>query len=172
MITVQNMSILKSLPNKPEEGEFAVLEDTRKVYIFKDGEWEEFDGKGNLNISIYELNQSAMSSLPKHDFKQRLNDTKIIKDFIKDTRCGDYYMLLCRDINYYTLFSVKGFDFVGEPLSKELITCIDNVGEIIAFDLNETKDAIEIWIKEKQTKKAYCMLFFNYTNGVIEVSAK
>ena len=113
-----------------------------------------------------------MASLPKHNLKQRLEDIKIIKDFIKDAYVGNYYILLCKDINYYTVFSIKGYDFIGESLSNELMSCLDNVGEIVAFDLNDAKDAIEIWIKEKKTKKAYCILFFNYTNGVIEVSAK
>ena len=56
MITVPNLSILKSLPNEPKENEYAICEDTRKVYVFTDGDWKEFDGKGKLNISVYELN--------------------------------------------------------------------------------------------------------------------
>jgi len=79
-------------------------------------------------------------------------------------------MLLGRDLNYYTVFSLQHFDYVGPSLSKELMACLDSIGEILDFNLTQNKDAIEIWVRNKQDKQAYCLMFFDYTNGVIEVS--
>lgn len=171
MITVPNFKILTSLPTTPNEGDYAVCEDTQKVYVFAHGEWEEFNGKGTLDLKLYDLNKTVMAQLPAHNFKQRLADTKLIKEFIENHDYKtQYYMLLGRDLNYYTVFSLQHFDYVGPSLSKELMACLDSIGEILDFNLTQNKDAIEIWVRNKQDKQAYCLMFFDYTNGVIEVS--
>ena len=112
-----------------------------------------------------------MAQLPKHDFKQRLEDINKVRECLSHAGyISKYYMLLGRDLNYYTMFAIQKFDFVGETLSTELMACLDNIGEIVSFDFaDDAHSALEIWVRAKSDKQAYCLMFFDYTDGVIEV---
>ena len=61
-------------------------------------------GKGEVNMSLYEINQSIISQLPVYDESQ-IEDLKTrINEWENKYFEGHFYMLLCREINYYTVF--------------------------------------------------------------------
>jgi hypothetical protein len=88
---------------------------------------------------------------------------ELISEYVAEH--GNYYMLLGRDINYYTLFARKPSIELPE-IENEVIECLKYLGSIKAIDLNEDKTALEIWVT-LENNEAMMLLFFDYTEGVI-----
>lgn len=161
MIKVANLDILKALPSIPDEGEQALLEDTHELYIFTNGEWSK-SGSTNLNISLYEINKSAMMKAPMMTDETIAAQKNKLKNYI-EKRKNEYYMLLGKDLNYYTVF-VKGTN-CGQLIEDEVIECIKDLGAPLSIE--KTKDKVfEIWIKNE--KGVFVLYFFPYDLGVIK----
>lgn len=111
-------------------------------------------------MNLYEANKQIVSQLPEVNWDEELeNYYNIIKDFVSTTN-NSFYMLLCQEDRYYTLFQT-GCE--GKSIDIELIDIIRNYGaQVKSFTLTENKDAIEIWLN---SKVAY---FFPYDAGVIK----
>ena len=69
-----------------------------------------------------------------------------------DKNKGKYYMLLCKEISYYTVFEKDFLEYDCLSLGHGVIECLDNVGTIHGIDDNGEG---EIWVK---TEEVYCML--------------
>ena len=95
-----------------------------------------------------------------------LSDDKIkeaietVDDFLTDGK--KYYMLLCKEQAYYTLFSRE--EDALETFGEVVIDCLKFRGDIVAFEPN-ADGYIEFWVKE--LGEAYCYLLFNYDMGVV-----
>ena len=82
-------------------------------------------------------------------------------------------MLICRDINYYTLFATIGNDKIPleppERIEKEVLACVKDIGELRSAEEIEGTEAVEIWVqpKEEYGPDPLVMYFFNYDKGVI-----
>jgi hypothetical protein len=165
MIQVDNINILNALKNH-DEGELALVLDEQKMYQYHDG-WQPYTPENRqLGLSIYEVNQQVVSQLPNLDADAIQNGINIINQY---TQANSYYMLLCRDINYYTLFET-GWDESDETVGEAVIDCFNYLqAELKAIDLTDGGEAVEIWftIIEDQTPVAMCAYFFNYDEGVI-----
>lgn len=75
-----------------------------------------------------------------------------------------YYMLLCRELNYYTVFQRQ---FTGlEDFGDVVIECLENLGNIKSIEVTEDKTAIEAWIVNSDNE-AHVVYLFNYDQGVI-----
>ena len=86
-----------------------------------------------------------------------------IHKFVSDLN-KEYFMLLCADLVYYTMFIMDSFSV--ENTADVVIECLENLGKIKSIDFTEGKQAIEIWIqKDEEVVVAY---FFNYDQGVIK----
>ena len=120
---------------------------------------------GNFGMSLYDINKSIFKSLPA------MSETTMGEHFdryvvpLLSNTCSHYYMLLCNELKYYTLFHVID-DYPHRSVVYELFDCLkdfcDNVKDI---SLTEAEDAIEIWFtKDEET---YVMYFFDYAGGVI-----
>ena len=76
-----------------------------------------------------------------------------------------FKMLLCRDCNYYTIFSYDSMlafpDFAGA-----VCTIITELGEVYSIELNED-GAMEIWIKPTGEESPYVFYLFPYDAGVV-----
>ena len=77
------------------------------------------------------------------------------------------YMLLCRELNYYTVFQRQFNAATHENFGDVVIECLENLGDIKSIELTETKDAIEAWIVDPNEHEAYVVYLFNYDQGVI-----
>ena len=126
---------------------------TRKLYGLDNKETEITLG------TLYDLNKQMVKNEPKMKYKDILNKKDM---FLQYTKNINYFMLLCKEKNDYTLFNVTSYDKAFD----ELIECLQNRGNIVGFDLTKQQDAIEIWLLIKG--EAFCYYFFNYDNGVIE----
>jgi hypothetical protein len=96
---------------------------------------------------------------------ENIRDKQEIFDNYCDVSEGKYFMLLCNELKYYTIFAYNSH---GEnSYGKEAIDCLEYFCDSVKdITFNEETNTIEIWFtKEGET---YMMLFFDYTFGVIE----
>ena len=120
---------------------------------------------GNIEMSLYDMNKQIMFQMPE------LNEEKIVaaKNLIKEydiTFESKYYMLLCNEYKYYTIFNCE--KQYKETLEDVVFECLNNVGQVVSVDKTEDNAAIEIWVKlEKEAKVFY---LFDYDKGVVELA--
>ena len=74
-------------------------------------------------------------------------------------------MLLCttRKIPYFTLLVHKE-NLLNSSLGQMVIECLSSIGEII--EIERVNNALEIWVRESDTKEANLYILFNYSEGV------
>lgn len=161
MVRVKDINILNSLQIH-EDKEFALVEDEQKVYQYIDGEWQEYKSDQNLGVTLYEINQIAVQQL------EALTEEQIetAKTYIRELTYkfdSQYFMLLCRDLNYYTLFILNKED--GPRFEDEVIECLKVLGEIKSVEIYD--ELIECWITDVENT-AHVAYLFDYSQGVIE----
>ena len=87
----------------PKENDIAMSPETQKLYTYKNGQWEMIKGESSLGVTMYDLNKQLISQLPVLDKDAIVIARKEVQQFINETK-NNYYMLLAREQNYYTLF--------------------------------------------------------------------
>ena len=116
----------------------------------------------NLNMSLDDMNKQVVSQLSDLD----QNGIIEAKTLISEYAIGNYFMLLCRDINYYTLFAIQNAESNEPKFADEVIACAEEIGVIKSVTLTEDKGAIEIWVSYKDS--SIVMYLFNYDEGVVQ----
>lgn len=167
MITVPSKEILFALPRKPKENELACVENSHTIYkANSEGEWEEIKVDGGLTLSLYDLNKTVMAQMPEMTTAQKKEATELIQKYTKEATSETYYMLLGREINYYTVFPVLPNNHSATPIASTVLECAADVGKVVDISLNDA-NAIEIWVKTQDD--ATCLVFFDYTMGIVPV---
>lgn len=124
---------------------------------------EEKKISGEFKMNLYDVNKQLVNQLTALN-DEDLNERKeIIKNYLIE-QGNQFYMLLCKDISYYTLFDTT--DETGPRAADEVVECIKCVGEIKSIEENED-GAIEIWICASP-KGPMVMYLFPYDVGVIK----
>lgn len=164
VLKIKSAKLLEKLPIRPTEGDKALITDTHELYEFKEGKWGKC-GNTTLNMSLYEINQAAVSQLPKMDEETIAEKKQMIADYLKEVN-DEYYMLLCRDLNYYTMFALEP-ESEYPKAEEEIIGCIQDLGSVISIERSaETGKVVEIWFKcADGTFVAY---LFPYGKGVVK----
>ena len=151
----------------PTEGQKVFSPETGKLYIYTNDGWEEIQAEGGLQLSLYDMNKQLIAQQKPLTNEQIEKAKEDIKEFMIQ-KANAFYMLLCRDINYYTLFhcveNVVGYDSYPAA-ADEVIECLKYVGEIKAIDVLKNEPAIEIWVHGDGDPVA--MYLFSYDEGVI-----
>lgn len=141
-----------------------------KVYIYAEDGWQQckMNVPDGLKLNMYDINKQVVSQLPGLSIEEIEAKQEIIDEY-QNQEQAKYYMLLCNDLKYYTLFHIDEFDGGSQLsfLSNEVLCCLTSFADDIKeIDFTEDKSAIEIWfIKDDET---YVMYLFNYDLGVIE----
>ena len=118
-----------------------------------------------LKMSAYELNQQIISQLNELTQEEIVEKIDLINKFWQKT--GNIYgMLLCRDINYYTLFRTNTC-LTTETIGEAAIECISILGKIKSIEITEDESAIELWFTNK-IDNTFAAYLFPYDLGVIE----
>lgn len=122
-----------------------------------------------LKMSLYEMNQNFMASqtpLSAEEIKELVES--VIKNYTNnylETNIEDkHFMLLCKDINYYTIFEYDKNEKYWNVVNT-FIECIKNVGEILSIEINKENDTPEIWVRTPEGENI-CMYYFNCENLV------
>lgn len=117
-----------------------------------------------LQLNLYDLNKQFISQIPDLDDDGIEVALMTVMAYMKNTE-NKYYMLLCRDVNYYTLFNVSSA--ITEPYAcEEVLACAGDWGTLKSVEINEN-DAVEIWVHNEQ-EGPMVMYLFPYDTGVIE----
>jgi hypothetical protein len=152
---------------EPYAGQTVWCSSEDKVYRFDPVEgWQHIpdDEETSIGMNMYDINKQIIAQLPVIS-GENLEAVKsgIIRKYC-DQMKAEYYMLLCRDINYYTIFRIDT-KLADETIDDVLIECAGNIGEIKSVDFIEDAEALELWMtNEEDTYVAY---FFPYDTGVI-----
>ena len=144
----------------PNEGEI-IQTPEGKFMIWHDNTWNEvkIDG-GGINMGLYDMNKQIISQLPcMEDFSKALEDIRTLHE----TYWNKYYMMYGKEISYFTLFEIIGYNDFG----NDVIDCCTNIGPIKAMDLTEAGDAIEIWVEIEDGPT--CLYLFPYDSGIVRV---
>lgn len=164
MIKVQTKKILDALQSPPDN-EIAVVEESKKVYIYKDLQWQEYAPEdGGLKISLMDLNSMLVNQLPELTDEQ-IEEAKILIKNYTTTEYSNYFMLLNNELRYYTVFMTKT-ELIPDlkPIEDEVIECLHDLGTIKSISVNND-GVVECWITADD--KSYPLFLFDYTKGVI-----
>lgn len=127
-------------------------------------EEEKVVANGNLQMNIYELNKQLISQMAALSDEDLEDSKQLIRGYFQKQE-NEFYMLLCKDISYYTLFHIV--DYITEPAAAdEVIECIKEIGTVKSIDRTED-GAIEIWAQPGESDPL-AMYLFPYDMGVIQ----
>lgn len=164
MINVKTLDELQTIFN-PEENEYAIVEEENGVYQYVNNEWNPVKVSGDgLKMTLADLNQSIMASLPPLDERALAKGKKKIVKFINNFY-DKYYAFISFEHHYITLFHAKDDTSIAE-MANEIFDVIQNVGEVKDIS-NNGHGAIEVWITDGD--RTNCFLLFPYTHGVVEI---
>lgn len=154
---------------EPYHGQTVWCSDEDKVYRYDAIEGWQYvpEEQGTqMAMDIYNLNKQIISQLPTLSNDALIEKKILVRDFILKTN-NKYYMLLCRDINYYTLFALDVYKNSDELLENIMFDeCITQcLGDIKSIEIAEDGGAIEIWYTTHDD--SYVMYFFPYDAGVV-----
>ena len=124
---------------------------------------EETKANGTLQMNLYDLNKQIISQMAILSEEDLVDSKTLIRDYLREQN-NYFYMLLCKELSYYTiLHAVRGANELPAA-ADEVIACIQNVGDIKSIDRNND-NAIEIWVQRED--EAVVMYLFPYDTGVV-----
>lgn len=140
------------------KNEIVYLIDEKKFLFWTGEEWSEYKANGGLNLNLYEFNKTLVSQIPVlEDFTEAI---EIIQNILYGHE-NEHFMLLCKDISYYTVFYKTEKIFCNfETFGEAVITCAEDIGKVISVDYIEDQNAVEIWVRTEQNENL-CMYLFN-----------
>ena len=119
---------------------------------------------GNLQMNIYDINKQLISQMAALSDEDLEDSKQLIHSYFQEHE-NEFYMLLCKDISYYTLFHIV--DYIAEPAAAdEVIACIKDIGTAKSIDRTED-GAIEIWAQPGESDPL-AMYLFPYDAGVVQ----
>ena len=147
---------------EPVENEIVYNTDDEKYYIWKN-EWININPDANINLNLYDMNKQIMSQIPDFTKEQMDESISTLNEWVNKTK-SKYFMMLCKDISYYTLFN-RTKSAMDDNFGKCFKDCVNSLGPIKSIDFNEDKTALEIWFSYEDD--VYCMYLFPYDSGVV-----
>ena len=75
-------------------------------------------------------------------------------------------MLLSRENNYYTVFSVTNEETDDPYAATEILECVKFLGDVKSVGVTEDEQALEIWFQKDE--EAFVAYLFDYQGGVIK----
>ena len=150
--------------DNPIEGQSAYSPETKKLYVYSEGEWKMVTGETNFGMTIYDINKQIISQMGELEGIAREEAHLLITDTVA-TSGQTYFMLLCRDINYYTLFKLDKDNSGLCNVASEVFDCAEDIGALKSVE--SVEGAIEIWVHPID-EEPLAMYLFPYDAGVIE----
>lgn len=166
----------------PEVGQVVLVKDNDndpgRLMMWSGTEWNDIkaDANSEIQMTAYDINKQVIGQLPSLTDEELEDKKSVIASFVNDTN-NEYYMLLCREMNYFTLChrvpdmnpspadNVRQYsEWPNELITIEdlVIECAKVLGEIKSID--QVDGAIEIWVTSPFDTSA--MYFFPYDGGV------
>lgn len=150
---------------EPTAGQMVYCSSDEKCYRFDPvNGWEVVEMNGGISMSAYDINKQVIGQLEILDEETMEEKKKAIRALCDEFK-HQFYMLLCRELNYYTVFYLNAHLAI-ETVEDMVVECAQDIGNIKAIDKTEDGCAIEIWVTNEDNE-TYVMYFFPYENGVI-----
>lgn len=131
----------------------------------KSSKQKRIKGKGEVSMTLYDINKQLISQLPAYDMQQINEVEDRINDWEDNYSSNQYFMLLCNDIHYYTILHRSSHENADFPdLGQATINLLLECGYTIHADELLT-DYCEIWAKND--RDTYAFLLFPYDEGVV-----
>lgn len=158
--------------NNFQTGEIVYLTNDDKFVMFDGEKFVDIPDKAKasgegLSMSLYELNKTIIAQLPVKETNADMSDVRNTIDDFRKSIGASAFMLLCKDISYYTIFQndePKMCDF--ETLGYAVTECAQDIGKIICADIVPDGAAVEIWVRTPEDDNL-CMYLFNCTNLIV-----
>lgn len=126
--------------------------------------------KAAAGTSLYECNRMLMAQRPDLTIEDIEAKVPYLEKWFEDNP-DKYFMLLCNELNYYTVFHQCTMTFGSfTKLAKEVLDlAIKYIGNIKAIEI-DTNGAIAIWGWQRDEEELpHCFYLFPYGQGVVEV---
>ena len=123
---------------------------------------EELKDKELPLMSLYDMSKQIVRNLPARTTAAELEPLKkILRKFKK----LGYFMLMCREDNYYTVLRVRK---AKNPDTFEdlIIELLQEHGDIKDIDYDTDKQSLECWVQKEDDVKMFKL--FSYNWGVLE----
>ena len=117
----------------------------------------------NGGMTLYEMNKRVVAGLPSLTTALELEPCK--KVLRKFKKLG-YFMLMCREDNYYTVVKVRKTKN-PDKFEDLIIELLQTQGAIKDIDFSDDKKSLECWVQKDEEEPKMFMLF-PYGWGVIE----
>lgn len=154
---------------EPEAGQVVIITDedgkSNDVQMWTGTEWEtiKMDTSSEITMTTYDMNKQLIHQLPDLNREELALKREMISAFCDEVD-NVFYMLLCKDTNYYTLFhrtKEAGLDHIADIVTE----CAETQGAIKSIE--RADGAIEIWVDNPYFEDStYVMYFFPYDGGV------
>ena len=168
IINVKNIQYRDALQNH-SENEIVYCEEEQQYFIWKDNQFnpvEDLAKTGEIKLNYRDLLINAISGFEPLDEHQKAR-TQMALDEWEACQNKEYYMLYGKEINYFTLFHRIPEEMEARCLSKEVLECLQSVGEIIYVEeFDNDNYTIIFWIKTNDNLITEVYLF-DYTEGVV-----
>ena len=116
-------------------------------------------------MDLYSLNKQLITQFP--DMEDFESSILLFNEFSR-AKSNKYYMLLGKDIPYYTVFE-RSLGLT-ESIGEAVIDCLKNIGTSIkSIQKNEDEGSIECWVVPSDSTEPIVLYFFPYDYGMCPV---
>jgi hypothetical protein len=128
--------------------------------------------QGDVSMSLYEINQTLMNQVTPLNEDQKRELANQLNSFAQKHPDNNYFMMLCREVNYYTILTPATNNPDFSSFGNAIITLAKEWNmEIAAGD--DFDDRFELWLRKSgfeegsEEVQAHCYLIFPYDEGVV-----
>lgn len=123
---------------------------------------EELKDKELPLMSLYDMSKQIVRNLPARTTAAELEPLKkILRKFKK----LGYFMLMCREDNYYTVLRVRKTKNL-DTFEDLIIELLQEHGDIKDIDYDTDKQSLECWVQKEDDVKMFKLFAYNW--GVVE----
>lgn len=146
--------------------EIFMEQDEYQEYL-KNKDQKKDESKPVAQMTLYQFNQNIMSSQPALSGDGVRKGQLEFFDWIsKQPDNPKFYMLLCSELNYYTVFHIND-TATKEDFWNEFYDIAKELGTLKAMEIDS--GCFSIWVDWPQDNISHLFYLFPYDRGVVEV---
>lgn len=107
-------------------------------------------------MTIYEINQAMYHDSPALTDALLEACANTIETYLNE-HPSKYYVLLCKELDYYTFFTYKGIPNT-KNFTKELISLLKDLGEVKDICFDQYGTMVENWITKGEETHAFMLI--------------
>lgn len=124
------------------------------------------DDAPQIELTNYDIHKSLYAQMPAMDEEKLKKKMISIGGWFSTNPNCKYFMCMCKEISWYTLFYLKSSNYTKAV--EELEKTLHIRGEIVDINYIHEQNAYECWIKNRQGEIEMYYLF-EYDWGVVEI---